>query len=333
MKQRKLLDNKTDGWIPKEPKMPQMEPKHSGKKIAVFISITLLIASVSVFSMPYFINHPTIPYSPIDPQPVVPAATPKPSESITTSPSPSSSASTPLTPPGDPTSSTLPSPTASPIDQTAKSTAIIISSKQVPQVADFNPQYSLNITYSYVGEYSSNIGHSSSDHFLGFPQSPTTWSGICFTLAFNATSIANIQNEAYSARFEIYSIRITADNGYTHNWTFYLGTNIDDNWVLGPNVDMIAGKMLSFDGDQVTEGGFFAPNFHLNDSIIGIIKPTGELRNLGIPTNLTMSIERIGWIIYNDSTGTSYLTSQPEVLSQATLERLDGGYIFNSVLP
>jgi hypothetical protein len=96
---RKFLEEHLRGWLPKEPNVPEHRLRSMRKPIAIFITATLLITSISIFASYSIFSQP-----PALPQPAVP--------NPTTTPTPSpSQPSTPsnATPPAPTSSSTSPS--------------------------------------------------------------------------------------------------------------------------------------------------------------------------------------------------------------------------------
>jgi hypothetical protein len=338
MNLKKLLKNKTQGWLPKEPKMPEIGPKFSGKKIAIFVSLTILIASASIFSIPYFFNHPTVPYNPIEPQVPIPTNTPY------VSPSPSSTISIPpQSPIQEPATTTSTTGEATPTPKVNYNPTATSSGTQTPQptvtfapkpqTAELDPQFNVNTVYAYVGSRTIQQ-HSATEHFPTFPQTTgATVTETDFTLVLNASMSSNLQKAPYDTICEVYRIQISSEQGLTKNVTYYLGAAINPSFDVNSQLGSIGRLLASFGGTGAINGIFitnlteYAPFSFLKQV------PIATLGDFGTAQSLVLSVYRYGWITCNGASSTAYLSSKNEVLSRVQLQKFGTGFIYNNLLP
>jgi hypothetical protein len=187
----------------------------------------------------------------------------------------------------------------------------------------------------YVFVSGTNRTEQHHDHFgFGFN---STYTYYPVEMVLNLTYRGNPTNEPYDAKIEGYLINFKAGTGATASYMGYFGTNLNPIYEPASQNPM----NLPFVISSLKISGFsLRLNLTANESFLGEhVFSSGEgnsglgVWSNGTPTTVTVTLQRVGWIIFDD--GSAWFEENPAksvILQQIELERDETGFLYKRTL-
>lgn len=206
----------------------------------------------------------------------------------------------------------------------------------------FEKQFDLSVVYAYVGPAPSDNSYFDKAYnatmYLEY-QYPSI-------VYLNITRVPGVQIASCDAIIEVYGIRIAANTGPTEYYSYSVGTNYNSSFSNSDKVTM--GNHID---DLVDHNLYraivcnFEHNWATNTSILSFsvgsmgwycTQPSGVggLASAGLPTDISVTIFRIGYITISNGSVSVYkdsVTTNPTASVQ--LQHYRDGFLFNNLVP
>jgi hypothetical protein len=203
---------------------------------------------------------------------------------------------------------------------------------------DIKSHFSLNIAYSYVGQGPSNASYISETGAIMSPISLNPSSTI-----LNISRLSEAKTASADALVELYSIEVTADNGLTESFCYFIGTNNKpsfsnaelsallahvDDFTIGEKYYVVAGdfpfnmtEKSSFVSTPIGSYGCYSTGYS-----------TDGLWNLGTPKTISVSTQRIGSLEINDGSVSVHKETNDNEKTSIQLYNQQTGFLFNNLI-
>jgi hypothetical protein len=145
---------------------------------------------------------------------------------------------------------------------------------------------------------------------------------------------------------EVYLIQIATDKGTTENYTYIEGTNYKFSNPDSNILEALAVHVKNLVDVKTINGrgGHFKINWTTNTPSLGgfvgslgayTSKPSEpSLWKAGDPNLISVSIKRIGWIVANGSSISTFANNaRNENIEQIQLQKFGDGFIYNKIVP
>jgi len=197
-------------------------------------------------------------------------------------------------------------------------------------VAGPETRFEVKIVYAYAGVYSPTMEHASA-------------------VVLNFTRLASVQNLAFDAEIEFYTINITTNTGVSENYCHFVGTNFKQSF-SGTELSYLSQHITFLAAFFNTPGftGDFRFNWTQNTSFLTIsigsvqsisggggasTSGSDGLWRAGVPTNISVAVHRVGYATM--SNGSVSLYKDPTDNLAKDIEQLSNygnGFLYNNLV-
>lgn len=201
------------------------------------------------------------------------------------------------------------------------------------------PQFNVDVIYAYAGPF--NYENTVLNRTInGMPMHPL--SNYPDIIYFNFTHISSAEKAACDAKIEVYLVVISSNSEIKENYTVFFGTNYNHNstapnLVLAPEISKVNYLIDRRTTNKLT--GIFNPSMGTNQSLwfkIGSFDTTTSnpsglgLWSAGEPNLITISVQRVGWLVLNGSI-TSVVSASADDSVQFSLAKSGQGFLYNKI--
>jgi len=197
--------------------------------------------------------------------------------------------------------------------------SIFLMTAKEPPYLDDQPQFNIDVSYVYVGDYWNNDSVTASQSY-----------GWAFSLAFQTSPNFDFKTTPFDAVIEYYAAEISSENGVVGNGTFRSGVIIaNHSRVLNSNFSLFSSNQLFFSNSYRYSGGFGGyGNGTAQGFINGFAKDMN--RTLGKPETLVVIVRRLGWEVFSENSTIAHLADS-DVILQIPLRKYGDGFIYNNL--
>lgn len=184
-----------------------------------------------------------------------------------------------------------------------------------------NPQYSIQIPYTYIGNFwDNNTANNIRAQNYGW----------LYSFVFRASPKFSLNPFSASAVYELYSIEVYSDKGFIGNVTYTVETRTS-SFVT----DGYQGK-FDFTGSQwfnVTQNVSTGIQGFANGTSLAYLNGSADNWNssIGKPQTLSLTVIREGWVTVNGNNASVHLANSEKVL-ELQLQPYGDGFIYNNLL-
>ena len=149
----------------------------------------------------------------------------------------------------------------------------------------------------------------------------------------NSTNIFPPENVPCDSLFNVYLIKIiSADNTLLKQGSFYLGSNFSASFNVGSATKNFLSIIDGYGFEKISlVSGYFVFDWSIPQPKFVI--PLGIIDDFKESSSLSISVQKLGWILYDGITPTNCLSPNSEdVISRVTLERFEDGYLYNDLV-
>lgn len=227
----------------------------------------------------------------------------------------------------------------------------VIQSSQSPtptqiQSVQSAPMFNVKVNYAYVGQRTQYLTLPNTIQNETGPTNLNAASLYPSLICLNVTKASSASAVPCDAQIEVYQIQVRTDTGITENYIYTIGSNVNTSYSdtsqlshLRPNIDNFTAAQ---NANRIE--GYYIENSTIGQTISGTrIGSLGSYQsgpsNLGFwsagqPNAITVSIQRLGYIVLNGSNASSFSSSpQTTATTQLSLEKVGNGFIYNTAVP
>jgi hypothetical protein len=211
------------------------------------------------------------------------------------------------------------------------------------QPIELTPLFDVQVTYAYVGPRTNDFACPNPFQSKTSTAALNAASLYPSLIRFNARYVANVTSEACDAAIEVYQAIVTTDTGVTESYIFTVGTNINPTFSNVTALSHLRADIVKLAGNFTNAAyGFFDLNLAVGNSIslvtagsVGSFQsdPSGlGFWSAGQPNSATISMYRLGCILLNEKSISTYHSDVHAATTQVQLEKYSNGLLYNTAL-